>query len=86
MILESWKQSGAKTKPKLKSDHRVFQSVVAGFRKKLCQRMELPADVKNIMRKPVDESNWTKIEALRNAVIDNLQGLTHVELETATLA
>ena len=86
LILERWKQSGAKTKPKPKSDHRVFQSVVAGFRKKLCQRLELPADVKEIMRKPADENNWTNIEALRRAVVDNLQGLSHVELETAALA
>ena len=36
--------------------------------------MQLPDSVKRIMRKPADESDWDKIEALRQATLEKLEG------------
>ncbi len=82
VVMTRWEASGNKTKPKRQSQHKVFQFVVQGYRRQLCQRLQLPDKIKGILRTPAHESSWEKIELLRKEVKDKLEGRIDVELET----
>ena len=55
--------------PERKGELKVFQSVIMGHRRKPNQRVQLPASVKGVLRKPSDELSWAKLEGVRKAVV-----------------
>ena len=59
--------------PERKGDFKVFRSVIEGHRRKPNQRIQLPARVRALLRKPADESSWKKLEDLRQAVVAEIQ-------------
>ena len=61
--LQRWREREGKA-PQRKGEYRVFQAVAQAHRQKLCQRLELPKSVKEIMRGPKDETRWEKVEEL----------------------
>ena len=82
VVMKRCELSGNKTKPKRQSRHKVYQFVVMGYRRQLCQRMRLPDKVKDILRAPAHESSWQKIDQLRQEVRNRLEGRVEVEIET----
>ena len=75
------KQGKRKTKAR-KSDWKIFERTVTAHRKPLCQRLRLPNTVKTILQRSQDEADLEKLEHLRLAIIDELQGADTVLLET----
>ena len=59
--------------PERKGEHKVFQSVIEGHRRKPNQRMQLPGRLTGILRKPADELSWEKLERTRQAVVAEAQ-------------
>lgn len=71
-----WRAKYDETKkrlPERKGDFKVFRSVIEGHRRKPNQRIQLPARVRALLRKPADESSWKKLEDLRQAVVAEIQ-------------
>ena len=56
------------------SDYKVIRSLVAGYHRKPCQRIELPQSVKLLYRKPKDEEDWTKLADFRKLLRRIVQG------------
>ena len=54
--------------PERKGEYKVFQAVIEGHRRKPNIRVQLPASVKSILRKPADELSWSRLEEVRRAV------------------
>ena len=79
---ESWRLAhlGADTKqaPKRKSDFKVFRSVLDKKHQRKTKQIALPDNIKSILRKPPDEQSWEKLEAVRHAIVSELQWLTRV--------
>ena len=66
-----------------KSDFKVFKSVANAHKRKLCQRIELPQSVKDLLRCPKDEENWATLQKVREEVVLIAQGLKTSTLDTA---
>ena len=58
-----------------KSDFKVFKSVANAHKRKLCQRIELPHEIKNLLRSPKDEDNWAVLRNVRREIVLLTQGL-----------
>ena len=75
--VESWRQKhghGEGRPPKRKGTHKVFASVVHSRRKKLNQGVALPESVTNIFRRPEDELSLHKLDKLRKATYNIVEG------------
>ena len=59
----------------------MFRKAVNCYRKKLCQRIELPDHVKATLRGPDDEDSWPRLEKLRESVVRCILGERSVELD-----
>ena len=59
--------------PERKGEFKVFESVIQGHRRRTNQRIQLPARVQAIMRKPADEKSWTKLEQLRRVIVAEVE-------------
>jgi hypothetical protein len=57
-----------------KSDYKVFKSVVQSHKRKLCQRIELPQSVKDLLPTPKFEEKWDTLEKLRKEIVLIAQG------------
>jgi len=51
-----------------------MRSAVASHQRKLCQRIELPPEVKALYRQPKDEENWTTLQSFRAVLCGIVQG------------
>ena len=67
-------RGGAANVPARKGEHKVFRKAVNSYRKKLCQRIELPGHIKAILRRPEDEDSWPRLEALREGIVRCILG------------
>ena len=76
------KQKQRKTQAR-KSAWKVFERTVTAHRSPLCQRLRLPNSVKTVLQSPLDETDMEKLEQLRVAIINELQGADTVLLESA---
>ena len=65
-----------------KSDFEVFKSVVVNFKRRLCQRIELPDEVKELLKSQKDETNWSVLEELRSVILLFVQGDRRSTLDT----
>ncbi len=65
-----------------KSDFQVFKSVANAYERKLCQRIELPPEIKNLLRCPKDEGNWSVLQKVRDEIALLVQGLKKSTLDT----
>ena len=59
----------------------MFRKAVNCYRKKLCQRIELPKHVKATLRGPDDEDAWPHLEKLRESVVRCILGERSLELD-----
>ena len=57
------------------SEFKVFKSVVNNIKQQRCQRIQLPNEVKGLLKSPKDETNWDVLEKLREIVLLFVQGL-----------
>ena len=57
-----------------------MRSVVASHQRKLCQRIELPLEVKALFRQPKDEENWATLQKFRIVLCDFVQGKRQLAL------
>jgi len=81
--LERWQANHKEKKaPERKSEYKVFRSVIQGRLAHPNERLTLPASVKNVLRKPDDENDWGKLEALRRIICSELQGELNVTFES----
>ena len=73
---EKWRARGCRgAKPtKRTSEYKVMRSVVASHQRKLCQRIELPPEVKALYRQPKDEEDWAILQKFRTVLCDIVQG------------
>ena len=71
-----------KWKAQRKGEHTVLNRVALAHRTKLCQHLELPKHVKEILQKPQDETNWQKLEELRKAILLAVEGEEYFLLES----
>ena len=67
---------------KRQSEFKVFKSVVNNFKRRLCQRIGLPDEIKALLRTPKDETNWDILEKLRGVVMLFVQGLRRSTVDT----
>ena len=73
--LEKWQAKHKEKKaPERKSEYKVFRSVIQSRLGHLNERISLPANVKNVLCKQEDESDWGKLEALRRIICSELEG------------
>ena len=79
--LEAWTENHDKKPPERKGKFKVFASVAHARRKQLNQRLTLPQPVKDILRKPEHEQQWTKLENLRHRILMIVQGERIVHLD-----
>jgi hypothetical protein len=79
--IQKYRERGTAKTPSRPGDHKVFRGVVNSYRKQLCQRLALPDPVKEILRKPEDEVNWDRLEALRFAIMRSVWGERRLELD-----
>ena len=87
--LAKWKHRSKA--PGRASEFKVFRAVAQVHRKQLNQRLTIPASVKDVLQQPQDETDWTKAEKLRVALLRVLQGevdmvLTEEEAEALAAA
>ena len=71
-----WRAKHDETKrrmPERMGEFKVFRSVIEGHRRKQNIRMQLPVRVQAVLRKPSDETSWTKLEEVRKAVVAEIQ-------------
>ena len=66
-----------------KSDFKVFKSVANAHKRRLCQRIELPPRIKDLLRGPKDEENWATLQKVREEIVLIAQGLKIATLDTA---
>ena len=76
-----WKDKHGKA-PNRKGEFHVFNSTINAHRKRLCQRLQLPEQVKNILEAPRDEDDVDKLEELRKIIVKEIEGHEEVLLET----
>ena len=79
--LEKYRAMG-KTARKRSSEYTVFSNIAQSHRRKLCQRIQLPESLKAILRCPVHEEKWEKIEEARLAIAKIIEGERLFEVET----
>ena len=79
--IEAHKGNRGKGK-KRQSEFKVFKSVVNNFKRRLCQRIELPDEVKALLSAPNDDTNWDILEKMRGVVLVFVQGLRHSTVDT----
>ena len=85
--VEKWRtKSSTKAPPPRKNDHKVFRKAVNLHRKRLCQRIELPDHIKQVMRGPDDEDDWSRLELLRRGVARCILGERTIELTADSAA
>ena len=70
---ERWKKRDGKA-PLRRSEYHVFTSTINAHRKKLCQRLALPKDVKSILQVPRHEDDPHKLEELRGVILREVDG------------
>ena len=70
---QRWKEKNGKA-PLRRSEYHVFNTTVNAHRKKMCQRLTLPKDVKSILQIPRDEENLHKLEELRKVILREIEG------------
>ena len=78
---EQWKDGRCNAR-KRKSEWRVLGSTVNAHRKPLCQTFTLPNSVRDVLRTPADESNLAKLEQLREAILQELEGPDSIWIES----
>ena len=86
MHFEKYRGSSARSIPTRKGENRVFRKAVACYRKRLCQRIELPDHVKATLRGPDDEDSWPHLERLRGSVVRCILGERSIILDEACVA
>ena len=79
---QRWKSKDGKV-PERKGEYHVFKSTINAHRKRLCQRLQLPKEVKKILQAPRDEDNAVKLEQLRRVINKEIEGREHVLLENS---
>ena len=84
--LEKYRGSSARSIPTRKGENKVFRLAVACYRKRLCQRIELPVHVKASLRCPDDEDSWPHLERLRGAVVRCILGERIITLDEECVA
>ena len=84
--LEKYRGSSARSIPTRKGENKVFRKAVACYRKRLRQRIELPAHVKASLRCPDDEDSWPHLERLRGAVVRCILGKRIITLDEECVA
>ena len=78
---ERWKNKDGKA-PLRRSDYHVFKSTINAHRKKLCQRLALPKDVKSILQVPRHEDDPHKLEELRGVILREVEGEEFLLVDT----
>ena len=78
---QRWKQKDGKV-PDRKGKYQVLKGTINAHRKRLCQRLQLPKEVKDILTMPRDEDDLAKLEKLREAIVKEIEGREYVLLET----
>ena len=81
MHFQRWKDKHGKA-PNRRGEFRVFTGTVNAHRKRLCQRLRLPKQVKDILQKPRDEDDLRKLEELRIVVLKEIEGWESIILES----
>ena len=79
---QRWRSKDGKA-PERKGEYHVFKGTINAHRKRLCQRLQLPKDVKKILQTPRDEDDVAKLEKLRSVIAREIEGREHVLLETS---
>ena len=79
---QRWKDKHGKA-PNRRSEFHVFNSTINAHRKRLCQRLQLPMQVKDILKKPRDEDDVNKLESLRMVILKAIEGCENVPLESS---
>ena len=82
---ERWKKRDGKA-PLRRSEYHVFTSTINAHRKKLCQRLALPKDVKSILQVPRHEDDPTKLEELRGVILREIEGEEFLLVDTKAQA
>ena len=77
---QRWRSKDGKA-PERKGEYHVFKGTINAHRKRLCQRLQLPKDVKKILQTPRDEDDAAKLEKLRSVIAREIEGREHVLLE-----
>ena len=77
---EKYRERTAKTLPTGKAEHKVFKKAISLHRKRLCQRIDLPHDVRAVLRTPDDEESWPRLEMPRGAIARAILGERSIEL------
>ena len=70
--LQRYREKEVQTRRR-KGSHSVFQAAEVVHRQKLCQRIDLPLPIKELLRRPEDENDWEKVEQVRVEVIAIVQ-------------
>ena len=78
--LQRWKDEQGKA-PMRRSEFHVFHSPITAHRKRLCQRLTLPKDVKALLKIPKHEDDLSKLEDLRLVVLREIEGDDYVLLD-----
>ena len=78
---DQWKDGRGNTR-KRKSEWRVLGSTVNAHRKPLCQTFALPESVRKVLRTPADEGNLAKLEELRDAILQEMEGPDRILIES----
>ena len=60
--------------------------MIEGHRRKPNLRIQLPARIQAVLRKPNDETSWSKLEAVRKAVASEIQSERQLHFTTEELA
>ena len=79
--IQRWKEKDGKV-PDRKGKYQVLKGTINAHRKRLCQRLQLPKEVKDILTMPRDEDDLAKLEKLREAIVKEIEGRECVLLET----
>ena len=82
---ERWKKRDGKA-PLRRSEYHVFTSTINAHRKKLCQRLALPKDVRSILQVPRHEDDPTKLEELRGVILREIEGEEFLLVDTKAQA
>ena len=83
--LQRWKDERGKA-PLRRSEYHVFHSTITAHRKKLCQRLTLPKDVKALLQVPRHEDDLSKLEELRKIILSETEGEDYMLIETSAQA
>ena len=80
--IQRWKEKDGKV-PDRKGKYQVLKGTINAHRKRLCQRLQLPKEVKDILQVPSDENDLVKLERLREVIVKEIEGTEFVLLETS---